>query len=336
MKYLFEISKEHETLPTDEIISVINTIDNSYKIFIKNDDVLIIDTDISMEQIIKISQRLSFTYSISIFLFKSDYHINHIRLNALKNPIINDGSIAVKYRNRSISRESKPVIKEIADVYTKNKKVSLEKPDVEIRVIISKNNVFVGELITSINRTQFEERKAQHRPYFLPISLHPKIARALVNLSGIKNNQTIIDPFCGTGGILIEAGLIGCRVIGSDISENMINSTKQNLQFYNITNYDIFVSDVGEVKKTILKKVDSVVTDFPYGKSTTTKGEEILKLYRRAFKSISEIIKTNGIAVIGIPNEELIPLSKQYFSLIKIYKIPVHRSLTRYFIVLRG
>jgi tRNA (guanine10-N2)-dimethyltransferase len=336
MKYLFEISKEHETLPTDEIISVVNTIDNSYKIFIKNDDVLIIDTDISMEQIIKISQRLSFTYSISIFLFKSDHDTNHIRYNALKNPIINNGSIAVKYRNRSISRESKPVIKEIADVYTQNKKVSLQKPDVEIRVIISENDVYVGELITSISRTQFEERKAQHRPYFSPISLHPKIARALVNLSGIKNNQTIFDPFCGTGGILIEAGLIGCRVIGSDISDKMIEGTKQNLQFYNITNYDIFVSDVGDVKKTILKKVDSVVTDFPYGKSTTTKGEEILELYERAFKSISEIIKTNGIAVIGIPNEELIPLSKQYFSLIKIYKIPVHRSLTRYFIVLRG
>ena len=75
---------------------------------------------------------------------------------------------------------------------------------------------------TEIDRTCFEERKVQHRPFFSPISLHPKLARVLVNISAIKRDETLLDPFCGTGGILIEAGLIGAKVIGSDIEEKMI------------------------------------------------------------------------------------------------------------------
>jgi len=56
-------------------------------------------------------------------------------------------------------------------------------------------------------KSGFGKRKPHMRPGFHPSSLNPKLARAFVNLTGIRKG-TIVDMFCGTGGILIEAGLI--------------------------------------------------------------------------------------------------------------------------------
>jgi tRNA (guanine10-N2)-dimethyltransferase len=186
--------------------------------------------------------------------------------------------------------------------------------------------------LSELNRSQFENRKAQHRPFFSPISLHPKLARVMVNLSSIKKGETLLDPFCGTGGILIEAGLIGARVIGSDIEDKMVDGCKNNLDFYDIKNYELLHSDIGNITKHIAK-VDAVVTDFPYGKATTTKGEDIRKLYERAFENISCVLKENGKVVIGLSNKDMLPLGEKYFSLVEKHGFRAHRSLTRYFAV---
>jgi len=142
----------------------------------------------------------------------------------------------------------------------------------------------------------------------------------------------MLDPFCGTGGMLIEAGLIGAKIVGSDIENKMIEGCKKTLDFYKIKNYKLFCSDIGSIKKHV-KKVDAVVTDLPYGKSTTTKGEEIKQLYERAFENISEVLEKNSRAVVGLSNKDMISLGEKYFSLVDKHEFRVHRSLTRYFAV---
>ena len=53
--------------------------------------------------------------------------------------------------------------------------------------------------------------------------------RALVNMSGAIPGEWILDPFCGTGGTLIEASLIGCRAAGTDADPEMIAGSRINL-----------------------------------------------------------------------------------------------------------
>ena len=194
------------------------------------------------------------------------------------------------------------------------------------------SDVYVGIKKAEINRSIFEERKVQHRPFFSPISLHPKLARALVNLSVVKKGETLLDPFCGTGGILLEAGLIGAKVVGSDIEDKMIDGCKKTLDFYNIKNHNLFCSDIGDIHEYI-SKVDAVVTDLPYGKSTTTKGEEMEHLYKRAFENISLVMKKDARAVIGLSNKNMISIAENYLSFIEKHDFRAHSSLTRYFVI---
>jgi tRNA (guanine10-N2)-dimethyltransferase len=331
MKYLFELSRDHDTIPIDEITSCLKAEEIDYNILEKNNDILIIDTD-HKGKIRNVAERLSHTFFINNFLFSSDVDLDEIKSKCEKNRIKTGGSIAIKYKNRSQNIDSRSVVRTLADIYTKNREVDLEKPDIEVRALITDLNVYTGIKLFEIERSQFENRKVQNRPFFSPISLHPKIARSLVNLSCVKKNGILLDPFCGTGGILLEAGLIGSKVVGSDIEEKMIQGSKETLDFYKIRRYDLFQSDVGDITNYV-KKVDAIATDLPYGKSTTTQGEDMNDLYNRTFKVFANILKKKGRAVVGLSNKEWIEKAGEYLNLLEVHKIRAHRSLTRFFAV---
>jgi len=332
MNYLFELLKDHKTLPKAEILACLKAEKITYKILDSNEDVLVIDTNTKIEKIGILADRLSYVFFVDELLFSCSPFLNDIKKHVLENTIKKDGSIAIRCKNRSKNIDSREIVKILAEIYSNNRKVDLENPDLEIRALITDSKIYVGLKLFEINRNQFEDRKVQFRPFFSPITMHPKLARALVNLSSIKRNDILLDPFCGTGGILLEAGLIGAKVIGSDIEEKMIDGCKKTFDFYKVKNYKLYHSDIGEIGNYI-DKVDSIVTDLPYGKSTTTKGEKIILLYKRAFESMSKLLKNGGRAVIGLSNKDLIFLGENYFSIIDKHDFRAHSSLVRYFVI---
>jgi tRNA (guanine10-N2)-dimethyltransferase len=254
---------------------------------------------------------------------------------AEKHPLIENGSIAIRCKNRSSSIQSQEIIDCLGDIYTKNRLVNLTSPEIELRAIVTEDFAYIGIKKATLDVSHFQKRRGHFRPFLLPITLHPKIARALVNLSGIKKQETLLDPFCGTGGILLEAGLLGVHIIGSDIDKKVIDGCRKNLEFYHLKNFTLFCADIGDISKHICS-VDAIVTDFPYARATTTKGEQLSKLYDRAFMNISQILKKNGRAVIGLSNQEILTIGEKYFSVIETFPIKSHRSLTRYFVVYKN
>jgi tRNA (guanine10-N2)-dimethyltransferase len=225
--------------------------------------------------------------------------------------------------------DSLNVARKVGEILGKKKPVDLKSPDVELRVLLSDAlHFFISDRV--IDRKQYDQRKVALRPFFSPISLHPRYARALVNLSMVKANETLLDPFCGTGGILIEASLIGARVFGSDVSEEMIEGCKRNMRHFGANWEGMKAIDVGAITDEF-DQIDAVVTDPPYGRSATTKKEPPKQLYERAIKAIGDVLKTNGHLSIVFPS----PCHSTYDKLIlqEIHTQKVHRSLTRHYCV---
>ncbi|MGC9308747.1 MAG: methyltransferase domain-containing protein, partial [Thermoplasmatota archaeon] len=206
--------------------------------------------------------------------------------------------------------------------------VDLDTPDVELSLLVD-GQVYLCSTLAIVDRSQYEQRKPHHRPFSHPISLHPRIARALVNLSGITPGETLLDPFCGTGGILIEAGLIGARVIGVDVKKKTIMGCQKNLEHYGITDYDLHHADATTLT---LDEVDAIVTDLPYGRSTVT-GSDRDALYQRAFERFADWLPSGRRAIVGVPEKHLAALGERFFKLVEVHPLYVHRSLTRYFCV---
>ncbi len=59
----------------------------------------------------------------------------------------------------------------------------------------------------------------------------------------------VVDPFCGSGNILMEAKMLGCEVMGSDISAKAVEDTRANLNWL--------------VQKSKIKSQSSTVSDCP-------------------------------------------------------------------------
>ena len=124
----------------------------------------------------------------------------------------------------------------------------------------------------------------------------------MVNLANCSTNDTILDPFCGTGGILIEAADMGMKAKGIDLLEKMIVNSKGNLEHFGLEG-DIEKGDVGESKN---QRFEAIVTDPPYGIASTTGGEKISELLQRAMTIFSEAMKEKKRIVMAISNPELI------------------------------
>src|SRR4030043_1220 len=101
MNIIFELSKEHRTLPPAEICACLQAENIKYEIREKNENILSIDADFTPQNIETLAHRLSFTFSLSELLFSSSVALEEIQTGAEKHPIKNMGSIAVRCKNRS-------------------------------------------------------------------------------------------------------------------------------------------------------------------------------------------------------------------------------------------
>jgi len=194
MKYLFELSKEHTSLPRSEIICCLKSEDVEFDIIEENSSILIVEIK-KKKNYDSIFSRLSFTFFVDKFLFSCQTNIESIKKNAEAVKINLKGSIAIRYKNRSKNIDSQKVVKTLASVLTRDKKVNLINPKNEIRALITDYRLYVGLKLFEVDRGQYEKRKVQYRPFFSPISLHPKIARALVNISCLKKKPSFFRSF---------------------------------------------------------------------------------------------------------------------------------------------
>jgi len=134
--------------------------------------------------------------------------------------------------------------------------------------------VFVGVLAWR-NDDKFSERRAHLRPRNHPTSLAPKLARAMINLAGPKaETESILDPFCGSGGLLLEGALAGRAMTGVDIDAEQVRRAEENLAAAGVG----AILAVGDARKCdLLGAYDAIVTDAPYGRnSKLEKPDELL------------------------------------------------------------
>ncbi|MBN2454885.1 methyltransferase domain-containing protein [Candidatus Woesearchaeota archaeon] len=200
----------------------------------------------------------------------------------------------------------------------KNPKVDLKSASTKIEIIGNKN-LYCCLLIHS--QESFSSRKPHLRPGFAPVSLSPKLARALVNLTGSKTS--IMDPFCGTGGILIEAALMGLRAEGSDTSREMLEKAKRNLTHYRI-NCKLSLKDALKIKKH-----PYIVADLPYGRNTRLDSS----LYRSFLLTLDKALLKKAVLTFPKPVKRSL-LKGTTLKIESSFTHYIHSSLTKHIVVL--
>ena len=104
----------------------------------------------------------------------------------------------------------------------------------------------------------------------------------MVNLAQPKAGDLILDPFCGTGGMLIEAGSNGLsQVVGFDAKPHMLRGGVKNMKHFGVEAEGFAIADA---RFPPITKVDCIATDPPYGRSASTLGAKT-QIHCRRFSS---------------------------------------------------
>ena len=342
MEIIFILSGEHETLPKAEITACFQAENVSFKDKYHDQGILILEIDDNDAHIIDIiGKRIAYTHEVCKLLFETD--ISNLDENIQNYPwekvIPNDYAVRVKKIGLDPNFNSQTMEIQIGAIIKRSlgekAKVNLENPETFLRTIVINDRVIISERLIKRAKKHYYELKPHKRPFFYPGSMSPKLARGMCNLSRVKDGSIVLDPFCGTGGILIEAGIIGAKVVGIDIDEKMVEGTQKNLEYCHIKDYHVFQGDARNIELPF--KVDAIVTDPPYGISASTAGVESKKIYEDTLFSMQEIIKDDGFICMATPHyldiHELVNHTK--FKIIEQYHIRMHKSLTRVISVLK-
>ncbi len=291
-----------------------------------------------------LSNRLAFTKSLGLLIGISDDPLSYKDLVDKLTPKIkklNINRVGISFeRSKGVLKnliKGENVIKDIIKILI-NHGIKIDmKNQFKLEVFLIEGIIAIGIRLYRINLREFEERRPRKRPFFKPGPLDPRLSRVLVNLSRLKRKEMFLDPFCGTGGMAIEACLIGSsKIFCGDIDPVMAKGSLKNILYYRCQPQTlVYVGDALDVPFKGL--VSSIATDPPYGRSTSTKGRKVEKIYRKFLEKAMIVLDRNGYLVFAGPSrirpEEI--AQDVGLKIVEKHYMYVHSSLIRTIVVSR-
>lgn len=219
-------------------------------------------------------------------------------------------------------------------VVTQNK---LIKKGVELVLIKDGGEILLGKTLAvqpfkDLSKRDYGRPARDDESGMIP----PKLAQIMLNLAEIESDQAIIlDPFCGSGTILMEAALLGYEnLAGTDLSPKAVADTKENLAWLK-DQYDlkfktnIFLKNATKLAESFKENsVDAVITE-PYlgpqrgWHDLKEVSRELESLYGAALKEFAKILKPHGRVVMIWPSFfGSKPISPDYYQFKIVSPIP--------------
>jgi len=136
------------------------------------------------------------------------------------------------------------------------------------------------------NNTRSVNQYLTHWIYPYKGKFHPQMIRALLNIIGLKEGDTALDPFIGSGTTAVEAQLLGINCIGIDISPLCVLQSKVKTESVHV------FDEIKEIKDSILNKVSPSLFNQegkPFLETINSiPNEKVKNFYKMAYLGIAE------------------------------------------------
>lgn len=336
------LSGEHETLPIAEAGAILEYLGSGCKVRAIAHQVGLVDCDMAIAKQLVLRSAYVKMACIKLFECLTDKEsiigaLSDVDFSQILSRSDRIAVRGVKVRGAKVSvteLEGKIAAKILAGCgYVK---VDLNSPTKIFILVATPETAFLGIKICEKPRRYFWDRKAGRRPFSLPSALQPKVSRCMVNLSRPKLGSYVLDPFAGTGSIVLEASLLGYRALGIEVVKWICRGALRNLKLYIPGMESLIVADARSMP--LRNGIGAVVTDPPYFRSTTSTERSPTKLLIRFFEEVYLMLKRDSYICIAYPPtvdmEDL--CEKAGLKVRECYPIKVHGGLTRNIYVIKA
>ena len=335
-RLFFLLSGENETLPAAELKAILEAENFSFKI--KEELDLLVSLESDVKSIEAVHNRSAYTMVSALELFTCEAEEDKILRTAENTDFraVLDPAESFAVRVRRIKEYApklgtvpleaelgKRILQKVPDAT-----VNLKKPDKTFIGILTNNSLFFGLKQREIQTKTYSERRPRKKPFFHPSAMPSKLARCMVNLARAKAGDLLLDPFCGTGSVMIEASFIGCSVIGLDIQRRMAVGCRKNLKHFGVVSEGLVIADSMRLPLT---HVDCLVTDPPYGRSASTMKSTTKHIVEMVLDSALPLMRAGQRICIASPKTLNIGRigTELGYSHLESHFAYVHRTLTR-------
>jgi tRNA (guanine6-N2)-methyltransferase len=158
--------------------------------------------------------------------------------------------------------------------------------DLNVRLFIEGAKALAG---LRLNRRPMHDR--QYKKAHVPGSLKPPVAAAMLRLIGISPGQRLLDPCCGAGTILAEAGKYGAALIGGDNDPAAISAADINMKAARaaamINRWDAVALPIPS------GSIDCIVSNLPWDRQVAI-SNSLSRFYRRVCKEMQRVLAPSG------------------------------------------
>lgn len=269
--------------------------------------------------------QLGWTRSIAEGVYHGDRGIEAIAAALSTAEIGREGTAAVRARAiRKSSADTQRAERELGAILAESGlSIDLDTPEHVFRVLFSGGMAFAGWVIAEPGG-DVGRRRPTDRPFFQPGSMAPRLARALVNIAGVRPGVRMLDPMCGTGGIVLEGAFVGGNILGIDVQARMVRGTRTNYQNADPPGSVAVAQGDATRLPVCAGEIDAVVCDMPYGRQSPIAGEQMVADALREARRVTN----RAVVVTDHPIPET--LAEAGWSIRRSFERRVHRSLTRY------
>ena len=138
-----------------------------------------------------------------------------------------------------------------------------------------------------------------------PASTNPIAASVMIHLLKVLPGQTVFDPFCGSGTLLVEVleTAAGTRVVGSDIAKDALEAARHNMAPFP-GRWKIRTIDARHIQADD-GSVERLVSNLPFGKrvGSHSKNQELYPLF---VGELARVLSPQGLAVLLSEEKELL------------------------------
>jgi tRNA (guanine10-N2)-dimethyltransferase len=335
----FHVSGENNTLPYAEIKAILEAESFNFQNSENYPQLLCIESDVTSLSTVNVRSSYARVNGIVVLKCKAtEKTIRHTMKKTNFTQFLKQGqTFAVKIKKTMGAKinaaKLEAAIGRIILQQIPEGNVKLNNPDVCFFGTISPKIFVLGKKFFVTSRS-YLKRTPKNRPFSHPSSMLPKLARAMINLARVKKGDVILDPFCGTGSILIEGGLMGFKVVGTDLDSYTLRGASQNLRYFNVPHEGLIVSDA---RCSSITNISSIVTDPPYGRAASTRGVAIRTLVNEFLTEAVTVLPKGGYLSIALPTtlktREL--LNQLDCIHVEEHLVREHKSLTRKIIVIQ-
>lgn len=213
--------------------------------------------------------------------------------------LINKGSFRVRFQNENqFAKVDKNISKKAEETVLSNSKLTLDRlsPTTEIWYSIRREGfAFCGQLISKREFTEKNLNKGE---------LRPEIAYLICCFAGIKEDDVILEPFCGYGSIPVQLAkkFRFNKLFASDIDDEKLALVKEKKQLKDNPLVNLCKMDAFDLSHIEDKSISLVITDPPWGFYEDI--GDINDFYKKMFISFKKKLSDNAQMVILCARKE--------------------------------